>query len=82
METIKKYWKRFISPTPKDLKKLQMFLLAMQVPIGAAYGLLVERDMTDTFYSQILTHLSVALVIGIALLNFATTKKSLTDEKD
>lgn len=82
METLKHYWKRFISPTPKDLKKIQVLLLTLQAPIGAAYGLLAERDMLGTIYSQILTHISVALLIGIPLIQLATTKKELTDEKD
>lgn len=80
MKTIKRYWKRFLAKTPDDLKRLQKLMAFLSVGLGASYGLLVERGISDTIFAEVLSYASVAIAFAIPMLNFAVENKE--DIKD
>ena len=71
MKTLKRYWRRFFSKTPKDLRRLQKLLAVMAIGSGSAYGLLLERGMNDTILAEVLSYASVAIAFAIPIINLA-----------
>ena len=80
MKTLKLYWLRFISRTPKALKKLQGLFAAMAVGIAAALAFMQQYSVDNPELFKLLTYAGVALAFSIPVLQFATTDKNLQNE--
>lgn len=80
METIKIYWKRFKSKTPKALKKIQLFLGALLIPITGGIGAIEIYGLDYPILSEIFKNAIITIPFMILVLKFATDDKSLTKE--
>jgi len=78
---MKQYWKRFISATPKALKKIQGLLVAISLGAGAAIVVMVQYDMQSNKWYSIFQNICIATAFAVPVLQFATSDKSIQDEK-
>lgn len=77
MATLKIYWLRFKSRTPKALKKLQIFLSALLVPIAGALGAIVQWNVDKPILYSILTNALITIPFMVLILQFATSDKNI-----
>jgi hypothetical protein len=80
MKTLKLYWLRLKSETPKALKKLMVFFGSISVGCVAAI-VMIDQYSVAVDWKEILV--KVALVTGgmAASLKFATTNESIVEEE-
>lgn len=81
MKTLKLLYKRFISQTPKVLKKLQIFLGSALITIGGAVIAIDQYSMPFPITRNIFLKALLIIPFIILALNFATTDKSLQDKE-
>lgn len=73
MKNIKLYWLRFKSITPKALRKLQIFLSALLVPLGGAIGFIDEsRPIHEVMKTAL-----IVIPFMVMALQFATSDKEI-----
>jgi hypothetical protein len=74
---MKHYIQRLLSKTPAALRKMQIFLTALTVPIGGALGVMQQYDVDmPTLYKTLTTSL-IVIPFMIFAIQFSTTDKTL-----
>lgn len=77
MKTLKLYWLRFKSKTPKHLKKIQIFLSAILVPIAGALGVMAQWNVDKPLLHSLLTNALITIPFMVLILQFATSDKAI-----
>jgi len=81
MATIKIYWLRFWSATPKALQKIQIFLGVLLVPISGALGVMSQYGIDMPVLHKIFVNALITIPFMITILQFATSKKDIQELK-
>lgn len=78
MKTVKLYWLRFKSETPKAIKRLQLLCGAVAASSIAAIGIIDQFGMA-TDWKEMLVKIALVATGGATFLQFTTKDKSLQD---
>ena len=79
---VKIYWQRFLSRTPKALKKLQLFLTGLFVVVGGAIESMKQFDIEDPIIDLILKRSLIIIPFMVFVLQFATSDTTLQNTTD
>lgn len=79
MKILKIYWLRFKSETPKALKRLQVFLGVLLVPIGGALGVLSQYNVEMPVLHKILINALIVIPFMVSVLQFATSDPKIQE---
>lgn len=77
---IKYYWLRFLSRTPKPLKKLQLFLSGLFVVVGGVLESINKFDMDVPTFETVLQRGLLIIPFMVLILQFTTSDEKLQEK--
>ena len=82
MKTLRLLYQRFISQTPKVLRKLQVFLGSALITIGGAVVAIDQYAMPFPITRSIFLKALLIIPFIILALNFSTSDKTLVEKEE